>query len=91
MFSQARARAFVDRGVDQNTRAREEISFNSLFLLVGREGSNLQPDGYEPSGRNGPVVTQIDTQALPRGEAKLPNLLIGLVAEEGLEPPTRGL
>ena len=37
------------------------------------------------------VVTKIDTQALPRGEAKLPNSLIGLVAEEGLEPPTRGL
>ena len=61
------------------------------FNWWAREGSNLQPDGYEPSGRNGPVVTQIDTQALPRGEAKLPNLLIGLVAEEGLEPPTRGL
>ena len=61
------------------------------FCWWAREGSNLQPDGYGPSGRNGSVVTQIDTQALPRGEAKLPNLLIGLVAEEGLEPPTRGL
>jgi len=24
---------------------------NHLFLWWAREGSNLQPDGYEPSGR----------------------------------------
>ena len=37
------------------------------------------------------LVTQLDTQALRRSGAHGSNLLIGLVAEEGLEPPTRGL
>ena len=40
------------------------------------------------------LVTQIDTQALLQGaltDQKQAQTLIGLVAEEGLEPPTRGL
>ena len=37
------------------------------------------------------VVTQSDTQALPEGPRDRAKSLIGLVAEEGLEPPTRGL
>jgi hypothetical protein len=37
------------------------------------------------------LVTQIDTQAM-RGVVNMRDKsLIGLVAEEGLEPPTRGL
>jgi hypothetical protein len=37
------------------------------------------------------VVTQIDTHGMPDGARTTANALIGLVAEEGLEPPTRGL
>ena len=65
-----------------------------------REGSNLQPDGYVVlalsdvpviSLKKCCLVTQIDTQGLPDGARARANSLIGLVAEEGLEPPTRGL
>jgi len=67
-------------------RRSSEVHVKLLFLLVAREGSNLQPDGYEPSGRNASrfccVVTQIDTQALPDSARVRAKVLIGLVAEE---------
>ena len=74
---------------------------NHLFLWWAREGSNLQPDGYEPSGRKMHfgdnllthillVVTQIDTHARPDSARARTNTLIGLVAEDRSihSPPT---
>ena len=51
------------------------IPIKPLIYWWAREGSNLQPDGYEPSARDALwreltfllVVTQIDTQAVPDG------------------------
>jgi len=67
--------------------------FTLTFYWLVREGSNLQPAGYEPSGPNALsmssvqkrvllVVTQIDPQALPDSARARANVLIGLVAEE---------
>ena len=64
----------------------EQTRLRHCFHWWAREGSNLQPDGYEPSGRTSSLVlllvTQIDIQALPDGARARANTLIGLVAEE---------